>query len=127
MYKHIFELVHLLGTAANLERHAHKVRSNGGVVPGTNVELGIWRLGANLEVGVSQGVADSVNADEGTRTEKVDSLKVAGANRVQLSPLAVDISGQKLKRVHSLLGGAAGGKSLHGGGGSIGRGILNVL
>ena len=108
----------LLSTAANLERHAHKVRSNRGVVPGTNIKLGIGRLGANLKVGVAQGVADGVNADECTSTEKVDSLKVAGANRVQLSPLAVDIPGQELKGVHSLPGSAARGKTLHGGGGT---------
>ena len=117
----------LLTAAANLQRHAHEIGRDGGVVPGSNTELGIRGLGANLEVGVAQGVADGVNTDEGAGAEEVDSLKITGTDGVELGPLAVDVPWQKLHGVHCLLWGAAGGQALHGGAGSVGGGVLNIL
>ena len=99
----------LLGAASEFQGHAHEVGGDGGIVPWTNIELGVRGLRANLQVGVAQGVADGVNADEGAGAEEVDSLKVAGTGGVELGPLAVNVLGQELQGVHGLLGGAAGG------------------
>ncbi len=118
---------HLLRAAADLQRHAHQVGGDGGVVPRANVELRVGGLGTNLEVGIAQSVADGVNADEGAGTQKIHTLKIAGTGGVELGPLAVDIPGQELKRVQGLLRGAAGGQTLHGGSRAIRGRILNVL
>ena len=66
----------LLTAAANLQRHAHQVGGDGGIVPRADVELGVRGFGANLKVGIAQGVADGVNADEGAN----DSPKKASVS-----------------------------------------------
>ena len=120
-------LQRLLTAAAELKRHAHQVGGDGGVVPGADIELGIGGLRANLKVGVAQGVADGVNADEGASAQKIDSLKITGSGGVELCPLAIDVLGQKIHGIHGLLGGATRGQSIHGGAGAAGGGILHVL
>ncbi len=119
--------MNLLGAASELKRHAHEVGGDGGVVPWTNVELRVGGLRANLQIGVAQGVADGVNADEGAGTEEVDPLKITRSGGIELCPLAVHVLGQQLQGVNGLLGGAAGGQAVHIGAGSTCRSILNVL
>ena len=53
----------LLKTGPNLKRRAHEIGGDGALVPGANVELGVGWLGADLEIGVSEALSNSVNAN----------------------------------------------------------------
>lgn len=88
-----------MSSNSNLKRHTHEIGLDRALVPGPNAQLGVGRLGADLEIGVPQCLANGVNADVISGLEEVDVGKVALARRVQLSPLAVGVERQELGRV----------------------------
>lgn len=126
-HEHVDCIIALLSTTSDFKRHAHEVRGDGGVVPWSDVQLGVRRLGANLQIGVAKGVANGVNANEGAGAEEIDSLKITSSRGVELCPLAVDVLRQELQRVDRLLRGAAGRQSVHCGAGPIRRSVLYIL
>lgn len=58
--------------------------------------LGIRGLGAELEVRVSQALADRVHTNESAGREEVLALQAALAHRVLLRPHGVGVLGEKL-------------------------------
>jgi hypothetical protein len=87
-------VTNLLRTRTQLKRRPHEVGLNGGKIPRAHVELRVRRLGTDLQVGISQGLANGVNANVVASLQQVDVGKLAFARGVQLSPLTIGVFGQ---------------------------------
>ena len=85
-----------------LQRLADQIGLNRADVPRGNRRLGARRLRAQLEVRVTQRLADRVDADERTRRQEVLALDIARARRVHLRPLGVGVRRQQIHRVQLL-------------------------
>ncbi len=64
---------------------------DGGDVEHAHGHLGVRGLAAELVVGVAEGLAHGVDADEGARGQEVLALQAAGAHGVLLRPDAVRV------------------------------------
>ena len=53
----------LLKSGTDLKRRAHEISGDGALIPGSNAELGVRGLGADLEIGVSEALSNSVNTN----------------------------------------------------------------
>jgi hypothetical protein len=89
-------IVALLASLANLKRHPHHIRADGGVVPDRDRGLGVRRLRSDLKVGVAKGRPNSINTIPVASAEQVHILKVTRCTGVELGPLTVGIAGKKV-------------------------------
>ena len=91
MFKRVLEegLVDLQVTVARVGLYRAVVKDGHG-------HLGIRGLGAELEVRVSQALADRVHANQGAGREEVLALQATLAHRVLLRPHGVGVLGEKL-------------------------------
>jgi hypothetical protein len=128
----------LLASLANLKRHTHHIRADGGVVPDGDRGLRVRWLGADLKVGIAEGRPNGVNTVPVSGTKEVHILKVTRCTGVELGPLTIGITGKKVGRVCHRLARAAretcGASTTGNGGGShsltaieVGRGSGLVL
>jgi len=86
-----------------LERSPSEVRLNRALHPGTDLNLRARRLGADLEVRVTERLSNGVDTDEGTRRQEVLALDIAGTLGVDLRPLGNSrILGEEIMRVQLL-------------------------
>ena len=78
-----------LDNLRDLKRATVDVRLDCRDVKDRDGDLRIRGLRTELVVGIAEGLADRVDADEGTRREEVLALERASAHRVLLRPDAI--------------------------------------
>ncbi len=104
----IYLKVIYLSTGANFEGLSADVGVDGTLHPGGDLDLGVGDLGAEVVVGVSEGLADGVDTDVVAGVEEVSVHEHALASGVNLGPLAVHVFGEEVLGGELLLfGGAA--------------------
>jgi hypothetical protein len=80
----------------NFKRATIRVRLNGALVEDAHRDLRIGRLGAELVVGVTETLANSVDTDQGTCTQEVLALQASRSHGVLFGPHAVLVLRQEL-------------------------------
>lgn len=119
--------INLLRTRSQLKRRAHEVGLNGGKIPGAHIKLRVRGLGTNLQVGVSQGLADCVNTNVVTSLQQVDVCKLTLSRGIQLSPLTVGVFGQQIRGILHVGLGARSWDANVGGSNALDRGKNLIL
>ena len=94
--------VRLLRTASDFKGLTEAIGLNSSVIPWTYKQLRVGRFRTNLLVGVSETAADTIDTNQVSRVQKVNTHKVSATHRLQ-SPAAIIVIGKKVRGVICVL------------------------